>query len=86
MERVEDAQGWSRGYIYLAGAVLDDEVAALADGAGLLRVGLGRAGIGLGLELVVFGVRHLPTASDQDRNGIRSRFLQNRSGNTGTTS
>ena len=35
--------------LYLAGAILDDDVSVLADGAGLLRVGLGGAGVGLGL-------------------------------------
>jgi hypothetical protein len=43
---------------HLAGTSLDDDVAVLADGAGLLRVGLGGAGVGLGLELVLL-VRHL---------------------------
>jgi hypothetical protein len=44
---------------YLARAVLDDDVSILADGTGLLRVGLGRAGVGPGLEVVLLGVRHL---------------------------
>jgi len=39
----------------LAGTVLDDDVAVLADGAGLLRVRLGGAGVGLGLEVVLLG-------------------------------
>lgn len=43
---------------HLAGTSLDDDVPVLADGAGLLRVGLGGAGVGLGLELVLL-VRHL---------------------------
>lgn len=51
---------------YLAGAVLDDDVAVLANGAGLLRVGLGSAGVSLRLELVLFAVRHL-LSSDQDQ-------------------
>jgi hypothetical protein len=38
--------------LYLAGAVL-------ADGPGLLRVGLGGAGVGLGLEVVLLRVRHV---------------------------
>ena len=47
------------GESHLAGTVLDDDVAVLADGAGLLRVRLGGAGVGLGLEVVLLGVRHL---------------------------
>jgi hypothetical protein len=42
---------------YLARAVLDDDVAVLADGSGLLGEGLGGAGIGLVLEGVL-GIRH----------------------------
>jgi len=45
--------------MYLARTVLDDDVAVLADGAGLLRIGLGGAGVGLGLKVVLLGVRHL---------------------------
>jgi hypothetical protein len=45
--------------LYLAGAVLDDDVSVLADGPGLLRVGLGGAGVGLGLEVVLLRVRHV---------------------------
>lgn len=37
----------------LARAILDDDVAVLADGTGLLRVGLGRSGVGFGLEMVL---------------------------------
>jgi len=70
----------SRGlerWIYLAGAVLDDEVAVLADGAGLLRVGLGRAGVGIRLEVVLLGVRHLLSSKDQGRSRIPWRVLKN---------
>ncbi|KAK3026504.1 hypothetical protein RJ639_041801 [Escallonia herrerae] len=35
----------------LAGTGFDDDVAVLADGAGLLRVGLGGSRIGLGFEM-----------------------------------
>ena len=44
--------------IYLAGAALDDDESVLADGTGLLRVGLGRPSVGLRLEVVLLGVRH----------------------------
>jgi len=43
----------------LAWTVLDDDVSTLTDSAGLLRVCLGRAGVGLGLEVVVLAVLHL---------------------------
>jgi hypothetical protein len=42
---------------HLAGPLLDDEVRALADGSGLLREGLGRSGVSLGLEVMLI-VRH----------------------------
>lgn len=42
---------------HLAGPVLDDNVTVLANGSGLLRIGLGCAGVSLGLEVVLF-VRH----------------------------
>jgi hypothetical protein len=45
-------------HIYLAGAVLDDDEAVLTDGASLLRVGLGRSGVGLRFEVVLLRVRH----------------------------
>lgn len=41
----------------LAGTALDDNVAILADGSGLLREGLGGSGVGLGLKMMLF-VRH----------------------------
>lgn len=47
MERVRD----------LAGTILDDNVAVLTDGAGLLRVGFGSTGVSLRLEVMLF-VRH----------------------------
>jgi len=47
------------GESHLAGTALDDDVPVLADGASLLRIGLGGAGVGLGLEVVLLGVRHL---------------------------
>ena len=37
---------------------LDDEEAVLADGASLLRVGLGRTSVGLRFEVVLLQVRH----------------------------
>jgi len=46
----------------LARAVFDDDVAVLANGAGLLRKGLGGAGVGLGLEMVLL-VRHSLSSS-----------------------
>lgn len=44
-------------HVYLAGAVLDDDESILADGAGLLGVGLWRPCISLRLEVVLL-VRH----------------------------
>lgn len=41
----------------LAGTSLYDDVAVLADGASLLRVGFGGTGVSLGLEVVLF-IRH----------------------------
>ncbi|MFS7972091.1 hypothetical protein Hanom_Chr09g00840691 [Helianthus anomalus] len=42
----------------LASTILDNNVAALADGTSLLRISLGSSGIGLGFKLVLF-VRHV---------------------------
>ncbi|MFS8023422.1 hypothetical protein Hanom_Chr16g01451291 [Helianthus anomalus] len=41
----------------LASTILDNNVAALADGTRLLRISLGSSGIGPGFKLVLF-VRH----------------------------
>lgn len=43
---------------YLAGAVLDNNIPILADGSGLLGIGLGRPSVGLRLEMVLLRVRH----------------------------
>ncbi|RRT66008.1 hypothetical protein BHE74_00007659 [Ensete ventricosum] len=58
----------------LAGPVLDDDVPVLAYRSSLLRVGLGRSGIGLRLEMMLF-VRH-----DRCRNNIKT--TKSRSENT----
>ena len=42
----------------LARAAFDDDVAVLADSAGLLRESLGGSGVGLRLEVVLFAVSH----------------------------
>ena len=58
--------------LYLAGAILDDDVSVLADGAGLLRVGLGGAGVGLGLEVVLLRVRHVRESCSDPSNKRRA--------------
>lgn len=59
---------------HLAGTTLDDDVTAFADGAGLLRIGLGGSGIGLWLEVVLL-VRH---DSTQVNSPIRLRDCETR--------
>ena len=56
-QAAEKGVALSTAPVHLAGPLLDDEVGALADGSGLLRKGLGRSGVGLGLEVVLI-VRH----------------------------
>lgn len=56
-----------KGKANLARAILDDDMAILTDGAGLLRESLGGAGVGLVLESVL-GVRHdHDRSTDDDR-------------------
>lgn len=58
--------------LHLARTVLDDDVAVLADSAGLLRISLGRAGVGLRLEVVLL-VRHLPSPTPSPCHQKRKR-------------
>ncbi len=52
----------------LAGAVLNDNISVLPDGAGLLWVGLGGAGVGLGLEVMLLRIRHLRQSTKNRKN------------------
>lgn len=63
----KESRGCEEWIRNLAGPVLDDDVPILADRSSLLRVGLGRSGIGLRLEMMLF-VRH-----DRCRNNRKRR-------------
>lgn len=65
----KESRGCEEWIRNLAGPVLDDDVPILADRSSLLRVGLGRSGIGLRLEMMLF-VRH-----DRCRNNKRNEEI-----------